>query len=86
MTYSTRNLGGVGGDGGDMIKKTRKRSKAEIRIAVRDMLRGLGFDTPDDVKPRRIVVHDDHDRVIESYMIGCYELRNTSTGPTTGKT
>lgn len=63
-----------------MIKKTRKRSKAEIRIGVRDMLRGLGFDTPDDIGPRRIVVHDDSGKVIEDYVIGCSDFDKSDNG------
>lgn len=52
------------------MKRFCDMTRAERRVALRDMLRSLGFDTPDEVVPRQIVVEDDDGNVVKSYWIG----------------
>lgn len=52
------------------MKRFCDMTRDERRSAMRDMLRGLGVDVPDDVEPRRVVVHGDDGQVITSYWLG----------------
>jgi len=52
-----------------MVEK-RKYDPGEIHEKLRNMFINMGIDVPDNVQPRRIIVHGEHGEVIEDRVIG----------------
>ena len=52
-----------------MVKK-RKYDRGEMREKLRNMFINIGIEVPDNVQPRRIIVHGEHGKIIEDRIIG----------------
>ena len=52
-----------------MVEK-RKYDREEMRKILRNMFINMGFVVPDNVQPRRIIVHGEHGKIIEDRIIG----------------
>ena len=52
------------------MRKKRHYDHEEIQVKLRNMFLRLGFPAPDEVKPRRIIVHGEHGEIIEDRVIG----------------
>lgn len=42
----------------------------KIREGLNRIFKEMGFDVPDKIKPRKVVVHDDNGEIIKDYWLG----------------
>ena len=52
------------------MNEKRKYDREEMRDKLRNMFMNMGIDVPEDLEPRRVVVHGEHGEIIEDRVLG----------------